>query len=253
MPELRVAVRAVLLAAAATACLTLCRPGRAEKPSVPRANPSVQFDAPSDADCVAFARRIEDCVSMGDPALIDASLQWDDLLERATAGSRSTAAREFKSSMAGKSFARELFKKLPGRRNYTFLRLRTDGGEKRALFRLLIDGAVNYHEMLLTTGRAGLVRIADVYVYASGEWFSETLRRSYVSIAAARRNSQNEIIDLSGDEVRSIPILLAMSKAAAEGQHRKVVALYDQLPESTRRAKHCMLQRIPSEIGRAHV
>jgi hypothetical protein len=236
----------VCLAAFAVAACVAAGPATGGVPTVAGPADDVRISAPADADCLAFVKRIEDCVAMGDPALLDASLQWESLLHRAVGGSQSEAAREFKQSMAGKSLAKELFKKLPGRRSYTFLRLRSEGKEKRALFRLIKDGAVNYHELLLTTGRAGLVRIADVYVYASGEWLSETLRRSYISVAAAKRASRNDLIDLAGDEVRSIPILLAMTKAVAEGRHRRVAALYDQLPEAIRRKKHYMLLRLPS-------
>ena len=50
-----------------------------------------------------------------------------------------------------------------------------------ALFRLYDDGSLNYHDIELTRSD-GNVKIADIYIYTSGEYLSETIKGLFLQM-----------------------------------------------------------------------
>jgi len=65
--------------------------------------------------------------------------------------------------------------------SYELLRANVKGGEGHLLFRLNSSNGMNYHDMLIVKEN-GVVKIGDIYIYASGENLSKTLVRTLASM-----------------------------------------------------------------------
>src|SRR4051794_38093049 len=80
------------------AAALLAPAGCARKPAAPAeavAEVDAHVGAPlTDEECRAFAAALEDAVGSGDVGAVNGLIDWDVLLERATAGAGSPAAKE---------------------------------------------------------------------------------------------------------------------------------------------------------------
>ena len=129
--------------------------------------------------------------------------------------------------------------------NYRLLRLREEHGHVRALYRLNTPEGLNYHDMLLVADDAG-IWIRDIYVYASGEWLSDSLRRPYLVAV-----SHNDVI---GPDMAPRDRLFVAHRAdlarpqtrVLAGDHTKALSVYRVLPAALQQEKFVQLSRAVS-------
>jgi tetratricopeptide (TPR) repeat protein len=109
---------------------------------------------------------------------------------------------------------------------------------------MISNSGLNYHDFLLAGESGGVVRIVDFYNYLSGEWFSLTLRRSFLPLIA---DSNRKLLDrLSSDEsayVRNVPRILEMQRLYSTGKHDEALEIFDSFPEELKRDKNLLLMR----------
>jgi hypothetical protein len=123
-------------------------------------------------------------------------VDWDLLVARAladTTGSpkfRAGFIKGAKDSAQTSAYVQQLANSVAEGTTISLLRVRGDEGGRSALLRILHPGGgVGYNELLLTKDDSGTVRTADVYVYATGEYMSETIRRMYKFAVAGELRS----------------------------------------------------------------
>ena len=127
---------------------------------------------------------MEDSLAAGDPSLLDERF---DIVRIARAATKDVEvphdfANGFFSGLGSvPGFGTQILTSTEGEVQYTFLRMLDD---ERALFRLLSDNGLNYHELYLARDDGGRVRIDDAFIYLIGENYSDMMRRTYVSVAA---------------------------------------------------------------------
>lgn len=131
---------------------------------------------PSEQEAEAFAKDFVTHLAPCDGAEIDERVDRDLLFARSFAKRRisDSAATSFKRGFGGVGTV--LCRQLGAQANVAarYLRLHTVDGTPRPLVRLIIDGAVNYHELELDK-RGGTVRVADITNYMAGERLSDTV------------------------------------------------------------------------------
>lgn len=222
----------------------------------PMATPQATFAAhgevPTDEECRQFAKVLETAVASKDPEAVNALIDWDALLAFATSGVavadqfRQGFSKGVKQAGAGQTgLASQIVQAMGNGGSYRFLNLRTQAGQKWLLFRLLDgDSRLNYHDFVVLRGPGGKVHIADVYLFATGETFSQTLHRAFL---AAAEQSNSLIARLTGKDsqwLKATAKLQEMSKFLQANQPNKALEVYDQLPEPLKHEKMAMIVRL---------
>jgi hypothetical protein len=213
--------------------------------------------APSDEQCRQFAMTLEQAVRAGDAAAYQAPIDIDAILAAATRGvegaekSKRGFAKGVKQTFhAQNDFGRRVVEAVQGGGSYRLLRVHDKGAEKLALFRMVLaGGGVNYHDMTLALGPDGKVRAADVYVFLTAEKLSETLRRSFLPLAA--EESKSLLAKLTGAEsdfIKNIDKFGRIPEAIAAGRYREALDIYYQLPPSLRKDKSFLLLRLQAAM-----
>ncbi len=217
---------------------------------VPEDLPSVEM--PSKAEATNYARQIELAAAELDvnslkrafdhTVIVDRMMTGIDVPARHYQSIRPRATNILKSEG---SPLNEILARLREGATYRLLRVREKNGEVRAMFRMLmLDGSVNYHDMLLVRKENGDVRIGDVYTMLSGEDISASLWRLYNVLSAHRETLQQE------DHVRGalsyskqLDSIIAMGTSLRNGEPQAVVDIYHSLPETLKSDKATMILR----------
>ncbi|MDW8263664.1 MAG: hypothetical protein RMJ35_14135, partial [Phycisphaerales bacterium] len=185
------------------------------------------------------ARQWERAVLMQDLANIDRLWSDEGFFSRVTAKVDAPAeVRQKFLAGAGQNLGRMVVEQLLRTRGktggYKLLTIikRPDGA--RAIFRVVGDNGLNYHELIGDTVD-GAIRIVDIHVYLTGESFVQTLRRNYRAFAALQQNlpPPQDFLELQ-----------QMQKMLAEQNFRGVMNHFDGLPDELKREKSLQLLRV---------
>ncbi|MHC5540063.1 tetratricopeptide repeat protein [Singulisphaera rosea] len=207
----------------------------------------------SDEDCRAFADRTQEEVAMGDSARFASEIDWEAILEAATAGipAPEAARKGFiggarTSILADNRYVKEILETTRDGGAYTFLRIFTRDKRKGVLFRMIsADGAINYHFYILAKRDDKVVRAVDVYTFLSAEFVSQPIRRLYAYTAT---HSSRGILDrLRGSEqafLKEFPQFQQLMTAQAQGRPQDALKIYDGLSEVVKNDKTVQLIRL---------
>lgn len=129
-----------------------------------------------------------------------------------------------------------------------------DTPEGRALiFRLRHggDGGVNFHELLVEKTDGGEAVVSDVFIYMSGEWFSQTIRRQILDFHASENIGLVARLLGKGDAdfARSIKQQRALSRAVRSGRAKEALEIYAGLPKSVQSRKLMLILRMQAAQG----
>jgi tetratricopeptide (TPR) repeat protein len=189
----------------------------------------------------AFAQRIATAVQRGEGAVLDGAIDVDAMLERAYRGvdASDTSKREFSTGVKKSfGFGGLISKEIEQSGSYELLRVRAVKGKQRALFRLISPSGVNYHDMELEPTRNGKgQRVVDIFIFLSGEWLSETMRRAFLPVVAHEKRAggaHSAFID-------NLPKISELSTAVRQGNHARVLAIYETLPPEVQKDRNVML------------
>lgn len=124
-----------------------------------------------------------------------------------------------------------------------FLRSRSREQLSTALFRIrTAEHGIGYSEFYLRRSPDGSVRAVDFYGYFSGELVSETLRRSFLSVAAFEdRGMLSRLIGSDRDFIDSLDKVKAMQEHLKAGKFAEAEGARNALPESVRKRKENLL------------
>ena len=207
---------------------------------------------PDEAACMTFVRAFEAAVVSGDGAAADRLLDRKALLDRTFEGtpeggrSKEGFRKGLLSSFhLGASIASTL-REQEG--TYRFLRLKTAGKSRRALFRMVLGDSFNYHDFLLEAGPDGTVKASDVHVLLSGEWMSETFRRIYLGMLAAEPGMLGKLTGAQNEYVNALTKVQEMTRLRQAGQAAEALAVYATLPAVAKRDKMALLTRYQAAI-----
>ncbi len=199
---------------------------------------------------VAYTTELEQGIDAGDASILDARIDVDQLLERATRGT--SVPKQFHDGFvsgvrrSGMQLGKQLVASREDESTFRMLRLRMDGGAPHALFRVITSqGGMNYLDLELARNAKGEVVIVDFYPYITGERFSETMRRMYLQ--AAKEAGYDLVDKLMGKEqdfLKNAPKLQEMQRLVQEKKFAETVKMFDALPLSLRQTKSFLLLRL---------
>ena len=191
----------------------------------------------------AFAQRVAAAAQRGDGSALDDAIDVDAMLARTYRGlgASAKARREFAQGVKQSfNFGARVAEEIAGSGSYELLRVRPVKGKQRALFRLISPSGVNYHDMELAPAAGGKgLRVVDIFVFLSGEWLSETMRRAFMLVVAHDRS--DSLSPAQSAYVASLSRISEMSTALREGDHARVLAIYDTLPAAVQTDRNLMM------------
>ena len=216
--------------------------------AAPAAPPSMT--SPVDPVFLSLTREVEDGLRAGNPAGLDARIDTDRLLQRATHGL--PVSRAFIEALTGqvRESGLPLGAQLLGSGGESpagvrLLRVRMQGRTPLALFRVLSLSGLNYFELELGRNARNEAVIVDIHPYLAGERFSDSLRRVYLMTAAERGQCRAQ--GLRRPErvwVGNLPRLRRIQHLLESDRHREVVEELDQFPPEVRGEKFVQLIRL---------
>jgi hypothetical protein len=207
---------------------------------------------PSQDECATFGEELERAMRDGDVATFNRLVDWDALCRRAEHGLDLSAkdSRDFRAGLrnnvgGASGIVGSSAEAVRKGGDIRFVRTRTRAGRKSVLFRMSVDGGLNYIEFPLARRANGNIVATDFYVYLSGENFSQTGRRILLMIIAAQNRSVvDRIVGKESDFVRHSRDIQTLSKAASRNDFTGGLAAYRRMPESLQREKFVQIQRL---------
>lgn len=219
----------------------------------PGATASDHWATPSEDECREFAGTLERLVAEGDRRAINRCIDWDQLLGRTTnnAGAAQRTITEFtsgaKSALGGEgAFAGVISRQVSQGASYTFLHTAQRDGRPCVRFRLLnLQSGVNYHDYILTKDPHNEIKAIDIYVFAAGEFLSQTMRQPFLQLVAHEdRSIVQKLTKEDADLLKHMETLNSMATAMREQRFTDVLKAYDTLPESVQLMKGTLILRM---------
>jgi hypothetical protein len=202
---------------------------------------------PTEAEAKEFADRMTQAAQARDAAAIDQLVREEDLFERVISDlglstrQRQSALKGMTNALPQAGVSQQILRSTKGGGSYKLLRIRAVDGRLRPLFRLIgSDGGLNYHEYILGRHKDGKVVAEDVYIYLSGEQFSQTMRRVIIP-AVATHQAAGGPGKIASEEVSSLKTCSTVSKAMMAGDFKSAVAAYRTLPKKFQEQKPILL------------
>jgi tetratricopeptide (TPR) repeat protein len=214
----------------------------------------------TDAQASTFIAGYIDALEKGKVDDAGSYIDWDTLIENATSGAglqnemfRQSLLIGAKKQAKGPSFARQLSDLVKNGGSLHLLRAYTStDGTNHVLIRLLLpDGAVNYHEMIVTNDDKGVPRVRDIYVFTSAELLSDTMHRMFLFALAQDPNALEKLSGQKNPMFEHLEEYKGMMEKVRSGDAAGAEALYRRLPIEIQRQKNVMLAHVfaSSKLG----
>jgi tetratricopeptide (TPR) repeat protein len=193
-----------------------------------------------------FAQRMATAIQSGDGAALDDAMDVDVMLERAYRGLEVSEAAKRDFGLGVKksfSFGSMIVKEIESSGSYELLRVRPVKGKQRALFRLISANGVNYHDMELAPTKDGKgQRVVDVFIFLSGEWLSDTIRRGFMPVVAhEKRGVLDRMSGAQSAYMKNLPKITELATAVRSGDNARVLSIYKALPREVQTDRNLML------------
>jgi hypothetical protein len=208
-------------------------------------------------EATKWAADLQHAVRVQDIDTFNRLVDWDAFVAKATAlPGNSPQVKEFRANFARglksatvnprSGFGRAVMGAVEASGDYKALRIHNVDGQVRVLFRLVSsNGALNYHDWVLSRSPDGKTVAVDCYVFLIGELYSQNLRRSFLPLA--NKSGGASVDKLSGPEkefVESFPQFAQMGRFVRERNWRQALNIYKELPASVRESKPAMTMRL---------
>lgn len=199
----------------------------------------------SESEVKDFARQLEESIKRGNGDFLDEALDEDAFLEHMKLPD-TREARGLRKEIKGKL---DIGKKIAGaisdQDQYAYVKHYQKDGTYHLIFRLYNtkESSLNYHDYELLKSE-GKCRVADIYIYLSGETLAETMRTLLAGFFNAKGKEED-------DYMRQMNSLQEIKRLMQRGQHADAKKRFEQLPESIRRTKPVMLYDVMISSGLA--
>ena len=196
-----------------------------------------------------FISLIEKSMISGEMWPVEDLIEHQSMLDRATDSVPVAGAKTLKdlfSDSTMQSWQQNGVTKDFAGTNFRFLRVRTFKNRTGLLFRSAGDNhALNFFSFIISEKAPRDYRITDIYTAGLNEYTSETLRRTYLHLAASLSGEEGRA--LTGDHgafVDSLDQIAAISQQLKAGQWNEVLDAITALPAAVQRDRSVLLMRL---------
>lgn len=211
-----------------------------------------RLDEVSVEEAEAFAQQMLEVVANADRPKFAKLLNAQQLLDRAWAGVpaspelRAQFDKGFSQSFVQQApILNEIAQMVSGGGSYDLLRVRERDNHRTVIFRaLLAESGVNYHEFRLRKADDGTVYADDMFIMMSAEWFSETLNRICVALAAdADKTWFDKLVGKQQLFVKHVDEVNRMSTSMQQHNPEETLRIFASLPAELKSDKNVLLIR----------
>jgi hypothetical protein len=214
--------------------------------SSPRANATAETITMAEAE--AFAAKWVQAISTNDAVAAGQLVDFKEIFGRSLEGlvDDEQFRRGFLegSSTAASNFVQSISPFISREGNYELVRAVYRDGQAHVVLRLFDDeGRLNYHDLRLVRN-GGEVYADELFIAATGEAFSDTLRVVVGAAAQSQISTMGRISGQAQAEMDRLKSQTAISQAIQSGNPAEALRLYNALPEDMKKYKTMMLYRI---------
>ena len=174
-----------------------------------------------------FSRELESSVEKRDPAFFNEAIDRDEMARRAGVGD-SKKAKDFTRGMRNAAnMGTKIIQSISKNATYELVKQYEKDGTHHIIFRLYDDGSINYHDLELIRKKDQL-KIADIFVYTTGEPMSATLKNLF--------DQMEGVADAPGSDqwIRSMP---RIREKINDQDYEGAYELFMKTPEQVRHSK----------------
>lgn len=182
-------------------------------------------------EALDFAKKLEISIGKRQAQFLDDAMDINLLLKRADLPSGKNAAAFRSGLVSGMKMGTSIVNGISDQGEYVFIKEYEKNDTPHLIFRVYDAGRLNYHDIELVRSD-GLCKVADMYIYITGEKLSETLHNFYLQLAEEIKNSQND--DSSSMWLDKITEIRSLFE---EKKYEKANELFRDIPEKVRSGK----------------
>jgi tetratricopeptide (TPR) repeat protein len=187
-------------------------------------------------EAVQFAKSLEKSIAVRNENFFNNAFDMDAMLSKMKAAARDEPGsfwRSVKEGMGEKmKFGSRVIQALGSRGTYALVRQYQQGDKQHLLFRIFSEGSINYHDFELVN-KSGNIKIADVYIYLTGELFSKTLKDIFAEVLTSDKKDVAALTDFS-----------KLNKLVQKKEYAEAKEVLDRLPENLKNTKAIQLRNL---------
>lgn len=190
-------------------------------------------------EAIEFAGELEKTIAKGDAGFLDNAFAKKEFVKRMQLPDNKDAGSYATGILQKLQLGSQLTAALTDKDNFSFIKHYEKEGKQHVLFRIYTDkdGSLNYQDYELVKAE-GKCKVADVYIYMSGETMSETLRSLYNTLDK-HVSEQNK--SLADDNIEGIYEFKNAKELMMKGRYAEAKDVYDKLPLYLRKTKAASL------------
>ena len=210
---------------------------------------AAKYDAATPEEAALFADEFYAAIHSGDTAASARLFDMDEVLNQVTAGVevsdefRTGFLQGARNSIKSTGLLAQLIQAVNTGASYELLRLYEKDGEQHVVFRMLLaEGGVNYHDFRVVKTKDGNVAAVDTKIAATGENFTRTLRRLYLSAArTANRSVLEKMAGADADAAAASDLMVKMAQDVKAGNYPGIVSAFEGASEAVQKDKALLL------------
>jgi hypothetical protein len=177
-----------------------------------------------------FAKKIEISIGKRDGTMLDESIDEKALFKKMDLEPGKNA-KSFQSGLKkGMKMGTKITESLTEKGTYSLIKQYEKDKVHHLLFRLYDEGSINYHDYELNRSD-GRPKVADIFIYMSGENFSETLKTIFVQF---QDELSGPLENESTGWVKKMPDIRSL---ITKGKHQEALDIYNSMPEKIKRGR----------------
>lgn len=200
-------------------------------------------------DYIQVAREIESTIKDGDPEYLNEIFDSQLLLKKVKRKESiyniitKSSSGFVKGFMGSFKFGNTILSNL-GNGYYDFLKYYEKEGTPHLVFRLFTPEGLNYHDFELAVHN-GKIKLADCYIYLSGELLSKTLSDIMLTSSTTREVfGLPWMTDYDKDYLKSLLRIKRIRQHMQNNEYESARIVFDSIPENLRKEKLFLLTEI---------
>ncbi|NOT51807.1 MAG: hypothetical protein HOP10_11090 [Chitinophagaceae bacterium] len=189
-----------------------------------------------------FARQLQSSIEKRNSDFFNEAIDEEKFLKKAGLDDEKDA-RSFGAGLSDKmNIGTQLVRSLSKKGTYELVKQYEKDKKQHLLFRLYYDGSLNYHDIELTkSGKE--IKIVDMFIYISGELFSETINNLYRQMKTMMSKGETSFED------RWLLEMPKLKQKMNAGEYEEAMEIFERLPEKVQKMKAVQLTHIMIASG----
>jgi len=170
-----------------------------------------------------FAKQIEISIRKGDATVLDNAIDTKTMVDRMNLPADAKTKGLSSGLKDGMKLGTVIVNTLTGKGNYDLVKQYEKDNVQHLVFRMFKDYMINYHDLELINTN-GQTKVADVFVYLTGENLSETMRSIYMQMDDNATNTASQWL-------KKIPEMHTLINSSRYDEANNI---FNQIPQDVR-------------------